>query len=195
MTRRSGGYSDYVEHPRFGRGPRLTGLNPDDTDGTVVCHWHSPPGVRVPSTAIAADVTKQRAATLPVTHYFDARRVCRKCERPFLFFAEEQRFWYEELGFPLEADALECVSCRRDERRLRAMREEYESLLVSPSRTDAETLRLVGCALVLVETGVFGTKLLPRLRALLKPMLADAEGPSHAEARTLLSKIEDVSHS
>lgn len=110
MTRRPGGYSDYVEHPRFGRWPRLTELNPDATDGTVFCHWHSPPGVRVPDTAIAADVTKQSAATVPVTHYFDARRVCRKCERPFLFFAEEQRFWYEELGFPLEADALESAA-------------------------------------------------------------------------------------
>jgi hypothetical protein len=137
-----------------------------------------PPGVRVPDTAIAADVAKQSAATVPVTDYFDARRVCRKCERSFLFFAEEQRFWYEELGFPLEADALECVSCRRDERRLRATREEYEALLASPSRTEAETFRLVGCAVVLVETGVCATKLVSRLHALLKPMLADSQGPS-----------------
>jgi hypothetical protein len=48
---------------------------------------------------------------------------------------------------------------------------------------------------VLVETGVFATKLVPRLRAPLKPMLADSQGPTHAEARTLVSKIEAVSHS
>jgi hypothetical protein len=189
MTR-SGGYSDYVEHPRFGREPRVTGLNPVDTKGTVFCHWHSPPGVRVPDTAIAADVTKQSPATVPVTHYFDARRICRKCERPFLFFAEEQQFWYEELRFPLEADAVECVRCRRDVRRLRELREEYEVLLVSPSRTEAETLRLVGCAVELIENGVFGTKLIPKLRALLKPLVGDSQRPTHAEARTLLSLLQ-----
>jgi hypothetical protein len=80
-------------------------------------------------------------------------------------------------------------------RRLRATRQEYEALLASPSRTEAETLRLVGCAVVLVETGVCATKLVSRLRALLKPMLADSQGPTYAEARTLLSKIEAVSHS
>ena len=42
-----------------------------------------------------------------MTHYFDAKRVCRKCERPFLFFAEEQKYWYEDLRFPLEADCLD----------------------------------------------------------------------------------------
>jgi Probable zinc-ribbon domain len=196
MARRSDGYSDYVEHPRFGRGPRVTGLNPVDTvDGSVFCHWHSPPGVRVPDTAVAADVARQISATVPVTHYFDARRVCRKCERPFLFFAEEQRFWYEELGFPLAADALECVACRRDERQLRARKEKYEALLAAPARTESETLLLVECAVVLVESDVFATKVIPRLRGLLKPILAEPEGPNYAQAQALRLRIEAVSHS
>ena len=113
-------YADYVEHPRFGKEPRLTGLDVTDLpDGTVYCHWHSPVGVRVPGTAVAADVTRQRRATVHVTHYYDAKRVCRQCERPFLFFADEQKYWYEELAFPLEADCLECPPCRKDDRRRR----------------------------------------------------------------------------
>jgi hypothetical protein len=196
MTRRSDRYSRYVEHPRFGGGPRVTGLNPVDTaDGSVFCHWHSPPGVRVPNTAVAANIAKQISAIVPVTHYFDARRVCRKCERPFLFFADEQRFWYEELGFPLAADALEFVACRRDERQLRATKETYEALLASPARTEGETLLLVECAVVLIEAAVFATKVIPRLREFLKPVLAESEGPSHAQARTLLSRVEAVAHS
>jgi hypothetical protein len=196
MTRQSDRYSDYVEHPRFGRGPRVTGLNPVDTvDGSVFCHWHSPLGVRVPNTAVAADVARHIRATVPVTHYFDARRVCRKCEPPFLFFAEEQRFWYEELGFPLAADALECVACRRDERQLRARKEKYEALVAAPVRTERETLLLVECAVVLVESAVFATKVISRLRGLLKPILAKPKGPNYAQARALLSRIEAVSHS
>ena len=113
-------YADFVEHPRYGREPRLTGLDVTDLpDGTVYCHWHSPIGVRVPGTAVVADVTRQRRATIHVTHYFDAKRECRKCGRPFLFFADEQKYWYEELAFPLEADCLECPPCRKDDQRRR----------------------------------------------------------------------------
>jgi hypothetical protein len=162
------GDSDFVEHPRFGSAPRLTGLDVSDSpDGTVYCHWHSPPGVRIPNTAIAADVTRQRRATLHVTHYFDARRVCRSCGRPFLFFAEEQKHWYEELGFPLEADCLECPPCRKDEQRLQAHRRRYEVLLAKPDRTRDDTLELVESGIVLVESAVFSAQLLPKLRGLL----------------------------
>jgi hypothetical protein len=53
------------------------------------------------STAVAADVSRQIFTTMPVTHYFDVKRVCRGCQRPFLFFADEQKHWYEELGFSI----------------------------------------------------------------------------------------------
>jgi hypothetical protein len=144
--------------------------------------------VRVPGTALAADVSRQRKATVPVTHYCDARRRCRQCARPFLFFAEEQKHWYEALGFPLEADCLECVACRKHERQLRAARQKYEALLAETSRSEAQTLNLVGCAVLLVESGVFSVKALPGLRRLLQPLLAAAT--AHAEARTLLVRIE-----
>jgi hypothetical protein len=83
-----------VPHPRYGRRPRRTGLDPAPTpDASVYLHWHSSPGNCVPGTAIVANVTAQGPVTLNVTHYFDARRVCRVCGRPFLFFAEEQLYW------------------------------------------------------------------------------------------------------
>src|SRR5688500_18355666 len=183
-------FADFVEHPRFGRGSRFTGLDVTPShDGTVYCHWHSPAGVRVPNTAILANVASQRPATLHVTHYFDAKRVCRKCGRPFLFFAEEQKHWYEELKFPLEADCLDCATCRRDEHRLRALREKYDALLAQTARTETDTLELVDCALSLIESAVFTQKLRPRLRGFLKPLLANAEGPNYTKAQTLVSRI------
>jgi hypothetical protein len=180
---------DFVDHPRFGRRPRSTGLDVTDSgDGRIVCHWHSPIGVRIPGTAIAADTTLQARATVAVTHYYDARRVCRVCRRPFLFYAEEQKHWYEELRFPLEADCLECASCRKDAQYLQASRRRYEALLAATARTDDETLAMVDAALVLVESSVFSPKVLPRLRGALKALLADARSPSHGAARRLLSR-------
>jgi Probable zinc-ribbon domain len=186
-------YSGFVEHPRYGKGPRLTGLDvADSPDGRVYCHWHSPAGVRVPNTAVAADVARQGRATLHVTHYFDAKRVCRKCGRPFLFFAEEQKHWYEDLKFPLEADCLDCAPCRKDEQRLRVMRQKYDALLEETARTEADTLELVECGIFLVESVVFSAKLLPNLRGLLKPLLVDAEEPSYTRAQALMSRINGV---
>lgn len=193
MKPSGGEYASFVEHPRFGQAPRRTGLDVANTpDGTVYCHWHSPVGVRVPGTAIAADVARQRPATIPVTHYYDAKRACRKCSRPFLFFAEEQKHWYEALGFPLEADCLECPPCRKDERKLRALHRQYDALVARADRSATDTLELVRCALPLVESSVFSPKALPRLRALLKPLLADQSGPCHAEATALLSRINSI---
>lgn len=186
-------YAGFVEHPRYGKGPRFTGLDvADDLHGSVYCHWHSPPGVRVPGTAVAADVSRQARATIHVTHYFDARRACRKCGRPFLFFAEEQKHWYEDLVFPLEADCLDCPPCRKEEHRLRAARQKYDALSETTARTPIQALELVECGLLLVESGVFSTKLVPRLRGLLKPLVLDAEAPDHARARALMAAIDGV---
>lgn len=191
MKPRAAEYSYFVEHPRYGKAPRATGLDvADSPDGTVYCHWHSPIGVRIPNTAIAADVARQAPATLHVTHYFDSKRVCRKCKRPFLFFAEEQKYWYEDLGFPLEADCLECPPCRKDEQRLGAIRQKYEALLANTTRSDTDTLELVACVLDLVEAGIFSHKVLPKLRGLLKPLLLREEAASNREARALLQRME-----
>lgn len=194
MKAPASGYTDFVEHPRFGKGPRVTGLDVGTTsDGAVFCHWHSPPGVRVPNTAVAADPARQQPATVAVTHYFDARRDCRKCGKPFLFFAEEQKHWYEALKFPLEADCLECVPCRKDEQQLRAARQQYEALLGATTRSEADTLALVACGVLLAESSVFSGKVLPKLRGFLKSLLADPAGASSAQARTLLTRIERMS--
>ena len=193
MKSSAAAYAGFVEHPRYGKGPRFTGLNViDSPDATVYCHWHSPAGVRIPNTAVVADVARQAAATLHVTHYFDARRICRKCGQSFLFFAEEQKQWYEELKFPLEADCLDCAPCRKDEQRVQAIRRKYDGLLEETSRTEAETLELIECGLFVVESGVFSAKSLPKLRGLLKPLLRDAQSRYYTRAQALMSRIREI---
>lgn len=149
-------YAAFVIHPRYGQQPRMTGLNPEtDYGGDVFLHWHSPRECRIPNTAIPADTSRQLPATVPVTHYFDAKRICRDCARPFIFFAEEQKYWYEELQFPLESDCVRCIDCRKKQQGLAFDRERYEELFTVPDRTADQNLELVERCLTLIEAGLF----------------------------------------
>ena len=122
-------YADYVEHPRFGKAPRYTGFDPNPNFPWVSLHWNtgytSGKALRrlrhffefswiyssfkdrkpdlVPGTAICADLSRQAQATCHVTHYYDIDHLCVDCGKRFIFFAEEQKHWYEELGFGLES--------------------------------------------------------------------------------------------
>jgi hypothetical protein len=186
-------YSDFVAHPRFGKGPRQTGCDPKNAaDGSVHLDWHSGPGVRIPGTAIVANLVNQSPATVPVTHYFDAKRVCRACSRQFLFFAQEQEHWYEELQFPLEADCLECMPCRKAEQQLQVAQRKYAALLSSGARSEIETLALVECGVLLVEAAVFSKKALPRLRGFIKPLFAAPPSAHRTQAVALQARIAAV---
>lgn len=107
-------YSQFVEHPRYGKGPRLTKLVPT---GIVFLVSHRE-GL-IPHTAVKADVSKQQPALYQVTHYYDLERNCRDCQQPFIFFALEQKHWYEVLQFHLESDCVHCVPCRKTRRLLK----------------------------------------------------------------------------
>ena len=180
-------YSGYLEHPRYGRVPRITGINPSDAKYSegVFFHWHSREGVRIPNTAIVANIDKQAPATIHVTHYFDSRRVCRKCGAHFIFFAREQQYWYEELGFPLESDLVDCINCRRHEHRLRKSRQEYERLLKKEERSTEDTLSMIENGVYLVEENIFSKKLLSKLRGFIYALKSIPEG----KAQEFLSRM------
>ena len=162
-------YAQYVEHPRYGRRPRITGLNPEtDYAGDVFLRWHLPTERRIPNTAIAANTSLQAPATIPVTHYFDVKKDCRDCGKPFIFFAEEQQYWYEELGFPLESDCVRCVPCRKTQQGTAAKRERYEELFHTTHLTVDQNLEMADCCLTLVDEQVFHRRQLERVRMLLK---------------------------
>lgn len=113
-------YAEYAAHPRYGRGPRITGLNPSPFDAAVKLNWNTAEpheiaalyktatgmnwpygnsslwnllGRRIPNTAILADLALQTRATIPVTHYFDLNRQCRDCARFFIFLP-----WSKSIG-------------------------------------------------------------------------------------------------
>jgi len=185
----TGDYDRYADHPRYGKRPRVTGNNPAEDfdavylhshngpfygDDSVPGHWHGFPrwfwddGTRtVPDTAIAADLDAQTPATVGVTHYFDLDKVCRDCRRRFLFFAEEQKHWYEELRLPLEADAVRCCDCRRTVRETKVMHRRYEELVALTERSAEQSLQAAELYLELAEAAVFGHERLERVRGLL----------------------------
>jgi len=77
-------------------------------------------------TAIPAAVDKQNCSICPRYWYVDAVFGCARCGAEFLFSAGEQRAWYEEYGFWVDSLPRHCPECRRDLRKLKAVRHEYD---------------------------------------------------------------------
>jgi len=189
-------YEGYAEHPRYGRGPRRTGLNPSPYDENVQLHpnalnageiqrvfkWagiklpfldqlariSAKESARIPGTAIKANPEKQNHPTVPVSHYYDIEKICRRCKCHFIFFAEEQKYWYETLQFPLDSDCVLCSNCRKTEQFLSRNRSAYERLASAKTRDWKDNLKMARAALTLVENGVFGTKVVQKIRRLIK---------------------------
>ena len=190
-------FTEYVEHPRFGRRPRITGDNPQtDFGGDTYLHWHSPKGVRVPGTAIKADTSKQVEPTVAVSHYYDSRRTCESCGRPFLFFAEEQKYWYEELGFRLEADCIRCVPCRKIHQGIERSRQRYVELRTQKTRSAKETVELCREGIQLVEKQLFTQKKIAEILGWLNALpesesIGTARNELIQRARALLERPSD----
>lgn len=219
MTDKRHSYSEYVDHPRYGRIPNITGLNPHPSDPGVHLHWNSVTGReviqrfesitgrkwphsdaaeafdvarRIPNTAIAADLTRQTPATIPVTHYFDLERLCRDCNRPFIFYAAEQKHWYEELGFGLDADCVRCMDCRKRQQGIARQRKLYEVLFHNDERTEEQTVAMAGACLDLVEWGVFSPRQLDHVRMLLNTISADSEVRKEPRFAVLTERVRQL---
>ncbi len=103
---------------------------------------------------IAADPAKQHRSDAvsgtSLASYTDQLLTCRQCGRVFYFFAEEQRYWYEVLGFWLDARCVHCPVCRRKRQRLRALQRSYRYLrqLEVPSLAEIKRFRIVTKTLI-----------------------------------------------
>lgn len=127
-------FADFVPHPRFGRCPIESGE--DVPIERYASHWRYFRERYFPDTAIWGDPKKQHFSIIPLPAYADVRKTCRTCGRPFLFFALEQKHWYEELGFPIDADCVHCPECRKQNQRTRAIRRRQEGLLARQAELD-----------------------------------------------------------
>jgi hypothetical protein len=111
--------TNLVKHPRFGTTIRPSGA---DVDAQAVrkSFWRYSSEKKIfPETAIPANTQKQNYSMFPCVWYVDVLRTCRDCGRPFIFYAVEQRRWYEVLGFKLNANCVRCPECRKTDQTLR----------------------------------------------------------------------------
>lgn len=132
------------------------------------CGWAPEPREdqhHIPGTAVEADLSRQTPSTIPVTHYYDIERVCRDCGRLFVFYAREQKYWYEELGFSLDSDCVRCVPCRKKEQEIQQLRKRYNELVSAPERSSDEELELASTRVDLMEEGIFPPSHSPKVRA------------------------------
>ena len=78
------------------------------------------------STAIRADITKQNFSVCPRHWYIDATFRCSRCPKKFVFTVAEQKQWYEHQKFWIDSIPKQCQDCRRQIRREKSLRREYD---------------------------------------------------------------------
>lgn len=172
MKRKVGDYSEYVEHPRYGRGPRFTDIRPREVPlGYRLARSIS--DNRIDGTAVEADLERQAFSPVPVLYYFDLKRVCVECSRAFIFFGQEQKYWYETLGFALDANCIRCIDCRNRQHGLERQRRRYEELFHRDDRAVDEDMEMAECLLALIESRVFHPRQTERVRMLLNRISKD----------------------
>lgn len=150
-------YKEYVKHPRYGDKPKYSNNN-YSLDEILQSHWHYDRETIFPESAIPADIGKQNYSVFPCTIYVDIEKKCRQCGRWFIFYALEQKYWYEELYFIIDADCVKCIDCRKKEQTIKLMIRDYEALVKNNNRTDTETKKLRNIALELLQLGYIRNK-------------------------------------
>ena len=117
------------------------------------------------------------------------KRQCLDCGRLFIFFAEEQKHWYEELGFGLDSDCVRCVVCRKRQQGLARERERYEELFHVSDRTTDENLEMAACCLSLIEATVFHRRQTERVRMLLNRISAECDVKTQNRINELRARL------
>jgi len=87
------------------------------------------------ASAVRAEIARQNYSVCPRYWYVDARFACAHCGDEFVFSAAEQRVWFEDHGFWVDAFPKHCLSCRRALRELKTLRQEYDAGIAEALRS------------------------------------------------------------
>jgi len=147
----------FVDHPRWGDQPIISGEDHSEAE-VRAAHWsyarvNHDQKILFPETAIRANPMKQRTGHGWRRLYVDIARPCRSCGRWFIFFALEQEYWYEDLGFFIDADCVHCQECRHEAHEELRARARYTDLLAKTDKTREEWEELSRLGDHLYETG------------------------------------------
>jgi hypothetical protein len=132
------------------------------------------------ATAVKADVARQNYTSVPRTWYVDATFVCPRCGGEFCFSTAEQRHWYEELGFYVDAHAKHCPACRAALRAEKQRRQEYDRDIAAALGSDDLTLkqRIAAAIDELCESGAELPDKIHENRRILALQIAKRQPPS-----------------
>jgi hypothetical protein len=146
-----------VPHPRFRHGPQGTPLEVTEQE-VRKSHWKYHDAHIFPQTALRADVGMQNYSVYPRPFYVDIQRTCLDCRRDFIFFALEQRYWYETRGFYVDSDCVRCVQCRHKRRVAKRIEkrhhQSYTELQARASLSREEMIQLVDACIFLFQQGM-----------------------------------------
>lgn len=145
--------NDMVSHPRYGTAPISSGVVLPEAE-IRRGHWDYDDEVIYPESVLIADASKQNYSMYPRKYYVDMLKTCRGCKRPFIFFAREQKHWFETLRFYVDADCVHCPECRRNNQTLRRRLRRYSDLQSHGSPSLKDLMDLVDDGLYLFERGV-----------------------------------------
>jgi len=147
----------YVPHPRFGNKPmNNAGVHSDEK--VKQSYWQYSYEKFFRQSAIVADISKQNHSGYPRKLYVDIEKRCITCSRDFIFFAKEQQYWYEVLGFYIDLDCIKCIECRKAEHKIKEKALRYEELIKKKNRTNRELKDLKYVAYDLYEIGYLKNK-------------------------------------
>ncbi|MBB1384664.1 zinc-ribbon domain containing protein [Pseudoalteromonas sp. SG45-5] len=127
----------YLDHPRYGNKPIVTNISMA-VEAIERAHWHYSSLKYFPNTVILADIEKQNYAIYPRTLYVDIEVQCGACSRAFIFFAQEQQYWFEVLGFWVDSHCTHCFGCRKHARYILTLRKRYDMLANAANKTVSE---------------------------------------------------------
>ncbi|KRB88434.1 hypothetical protein ASE26_29275 [Duganella sp. Root198D2] len=80
-------------------------------------------------------------------------KTCVECSRAFIFYAREQRDWYETRGFFIDVDCVRCVECRRKQRADKRHMERYSEFQARDSLSRKEMMHFVDDCIFLFQQG------------------------------------------
>lgn len=149
-----------VHHPRYGATPvtsdtHLTAKERAELDKQHTRFLKADGHQIFPQSALRADPFKQCVMSHfaeGLTFYVDRLGPCARCSRPFIFYALEQQYWYETLGFPVDiAQCVACVECRKSNQALRRALRTYETHSSATALSAEQARLLVKATIALID--------------------------------------------
>ena len=193
MAKKTDIFAAYVNHPRYGQRPRISNQTIQITKHEQFCLVsRCNAGKIFKNTAIKADMELQKGSAYAVKYFFDEDKTCVHCKRHFIFFAAEQKYWFDQLKFNIAAQGHSCFECRAFANEQKYFKQRYDALTHHGERTNEQSLEMAHMCLSLVESGVFKPRSIQTVQKFLNEIANDDKSPMKGKIAKIRHRIEAV---